>query len=45
MFYAECFLLGYAWPRVIGVTVEIVERNYSVPDIKAREWRPDSLVD
>ena len=21
--------VGYAWPRVVGVTVEIVERNYA----------------
>jgi len=44
MLHADC-LVGYAWPRVIGVTVEIVERNYSAADVKAREWRPNSLVD
>ena len=36
--------VGYAWPRVIGVTEEIVERNYSAADINAWEWRPSSLV-
>lgn len=39
--------IARAWPRVVGVTEEILERNYSTADIiaSAREWKHGVSVD
>ena len=47
MMFVAAFPLGRKWPRVIGMTKEILERNCSTSDIiaSAREWRLRASAD